>query len=74
MNPVRSHWLRLAVWLFLASPIIAFAVAATTDVPFGFAIYLTFSMWVLVCVILALIALTGLIARLIGRGMRALRR
>lgn len=74
MNPVRSHWLRIAVWLLLASPLIALAVTVTADVPFGFAVYLTFSMWVLVCVILALIALVGLIARLVGRGMRALRR
>lgn len=74
MNPVRSHWLRLAVWLLLVSPIIALAVVATTDVPLGLALYVTLSMWVVVCVILALIALAGLIVRLIGRGMRALRR
>lgn len=64
----------MAVWLFIASPLIALAVVATTDATFIVAIYFTLSMWVLVCVILALIALVGLIARMLGRGLRALRR
>jgi len=34
----------------------------------------TLYMWALVCVILALIALAGLVVRLLGRGLRAIRR
>lgn len=74
MNPFASHWLRLAVWLFVASPIVALLVFATTDVPFTFALVITFYMWAAVCVILALIAMVGLVARLLGWGVRALRR
>ena len=74
MNPLASHWLRLAAWLFIASPVVAFAVALTQEVDFGFAMILTLYMWLLVCVILALIALAGLILRAIHWGMRALRR
>ncbi len=74
MNPFASHWLRLAVWLFLASPIVALLVFLTADVPFMFALIITLYMWALVCVILALIATVGLVARLLGWGMRALRR
>lgn len=74
MNPFASHWLRLAVWLFIASPVVAFAVALTQQVSFTFALILTLYMWALVCVILALIALTGLILRAIHWGARALRR
>jgi len=74
MNPARSHWLRMAAWLFLASPIVALAVALTTSADFRFAIALTLYIWALVCVILALVALVGLIARLLGRGIGALRR
>lgn len=74
MNPLRSHWLRLAIWLFVASPVVAFAVALTQDVDFGFALALTLYMWALVCVILALIALAGLILRAVQWGMRAIRR
>lgn len=74
MNPLGSHWLRLAVWLFVASPFVAFAVALTQDVNFTLALALTLYMWALVSVILALIALAGLVLRLMHWGMRALRR
>jgi hypothetical protein len=74
VNPLASHWLRLAAWLFIASPVVALAVALTQEVDFGFAMILTLYMWLLVCVILALIALAGLILRAIHWGMRALRR
>ena len=74
MNPLRSHWLRLAVWLAIASPIVAFAVALTQEVSFTFALALTLYMWALVCVILALIALVGLMLRAMHWGMRAFRR
>ena len=74
MNPLASHWLRVAAWLFIASPLVALAVALTQEVDFVFAMILTLYMWLLVCVILALIALTGLILRAIRWGMRALRR
>mgnify|MGYP001558170456 FL=1 len=74
MNPLHSHWLRLAVWLFVASPVVAFAVAFTQQVDFTFALILTLYMWALVSVILALIALAGLVLRLMHWGMRALRR
>lgn len=74
MNPIRSHWLRLALWLFVASPVVALMVVLTSDLRFEIAIVFTLYMWALVCVILALIAFMGLIVRLIGRGMRALRR
>lgn len=74
MNPIASHWLRLACWLFIASPLVALLVVFTTDVPFGFALAITLYMWALVCVILALIATVGLIVRLMGWGIRALRR
>ena len=74
MNPLHSHWLRLAVWLFAASPVVAFAVAFTQQVDFTFALILTLYMWALVSVILALIALAGLVLRLMHWGIRALRR
>ncbi len=74
MNPFGSHWLRLAVWLFVASPVVAFAVALTQHVDFTFALVLTLYMWALVCVILALIALAGLFLRVMHWGIRALRR
>lgn len=74
MNPLQSHWLRLAVWLFVASPVVAFAVAFTQQVDFTFALILTLYMWALVSVILALIALAGLVLRLMHWGIRALRR
>lgn len=73
MNPLHSHWLRLAVWLFAASPVVAFAVAFTQQVDFTFALVLTLYMWALVSVILALIALAGLVLRLMHWGVRALR-
>jgi len=74
VNPLASHWLRLSVWLLVASPILAFAIALTMDVGFTFALVLTLYMWLLVCGILALVALGRLIARLLNRGWRALRR
>jgi hypothetical protein len=74
MNPFGSHWLRLSVLLLIATPIIAFAAAATSDVDFTLAAIFTLYIWVFVCVILAGIALLGLVARLLGRGIRALRR
>jgi len=74
VNPLHSHWLRLAVWLFVASPVVAFAVAFTQQVDFTFALILTLYMWALVSVILALIALAGLVLRLMHWGMRAIRR
>jgi Na+/H+-dicarboxylate symporter len=74
VNPLASHWLRMTFWLFAASPIVAFAIMLTTEAGFGLAIALTLYMWAIVCVILAMIAFAGLILRLIGRGMRALRR
>lgn len=74
MNPLASHWLRLSFWLFLASPLIALAVTVATSAPLRVGLTLTLFMWAIVCVILALVALLGLIVRLLGRGMRALRR
>jgi hypothetical protein len=74
MNPLSSHWLRVSALLLLATPIIAFAVAVTSDVDFGFAALLTLYIWAGVCVILAVFALIGLMTRLVGRGIRALRR
>ena len=74
MNPLASHWFRLAGWLFLASPFVALLVVLTSDAPFSFALIVTLYMWTLVCVILALIALAGLAVRLVGWGIRAIRR
>jgi hypothetical protein len=74
MNPIASHWLRLAVWLLVATPVVAFLVSLTAEVDFTFSLIITFYVWALVCVILALIAFIGLVVRLIGRGMRAIRR
>ncbi|HEY8172164.1 MAG TPA: hypothetical protein VIH21_03685 [Dehalococcoidia bacterium] len=64
----------MTLWLFVASPIVALMVFLTSDADYALAISITLYMWVLVCVILALIALAGLILRLISRGMRAFRR
>ena len=74
MNPLSSHWLRVSALLLLATPIIAFATAVTSDVEFGFAAYFTLYIWAGVCVILALVAFTRLVVSLAGRGIRALRR
>jgi hypothetical protein len=74
INPLMSHWLRVSVLLLLATPLIAFAVAFTSDVDFMIAVVFTVYTWVIVCVILAGIALAGLIGRLLGRGIRAIRR
>ena len=74
MRPHHSHWLRLAFWLAIASPIVALAVVLTTDAGFMLALVLTLYMWAMVCVILALIALVGLVFRAMHWGVRALRR
>jgi hypothetical protein len=74
VNPLASHWVRLAGWLFLASPIVAVLVVLTTDASFTLALLVTLYMWAFVSVILALIALAGLVVRLVGWGVRALRR
>ena len=74
MNPLQAHWIRLTLWLLIGAPIVALAVALTTEVDFEMAMAITLYMWVLVCVILALIALIGLVIRLLGRGLRAIRR
>lgn len=74
MNPLASHWFRLAGWLFLAAPIIALLIVPAADVPFTFALVITLYIWGLVCVILALIAFAGLLLRLVGWGIRAIRR
>ena len=74
MNPLASHWLRIALGLLLASPVIATLVAVSSDAGFAFALSVTLYIWLLVCVILALIALGGLFVRVIGWGVRAIRR
>lgn len=74
MNPLQAHWLRITLWLLAGTPVVALAVALTTDAGFRFAIAVTLYIWVVVCVILALIALAGLVVRLLGRGLRAIRR
>ena len=74
MNPLASHWFRLAGWLFLAAPIIALLMVPAAHVPFTFALVVTLYIWGLVCVILALIAFAGLLLRLVGWGIRAIRR
>jgi hypothetical protein len=74
VNPLMSHWLRVSMLLLVATPVIAFAVAFTSDVDFMIAAFFTMWVWVFVCVILAVIALAGLVGRLLGRGIRALRR
>jgi hypothetical protein len=66
--------MRMTAWLFVVSPIIAIAVALTSDASVMVAVIFTLYMWAVVCVILALIALVGVIGRLLGRGLRALRR
>jgi hypothetical protein len=73
MNPLASHWLRLSIWLLLASPILAFAIGLSTGEPFRVSLALTLYAWALVCVILALVALGGLTYRLVNRGWRAFR-
>jgi hypothetical protein len=74
VNLLHSHWLRMSFWLFIASPLVALAITLTTDAPFTLALALTLYMWAFICAILALIALVGVALRLIGWGMRALRR
>jgi hypothetical protein len=64
----------MSAWLFVASPVVALAITLTTDAPFTLALALTLYMWAFICAILALIALVGLATRLVGRGVRALRR
>jgi hypothetical protein len=74
VNPLASHWFRVALLLVAASPAVALFVVLTTNADFTTAIALTLYVWFFVCVILALIAFAGLIVRLLGRGVRALRR
>lgn len=74
MNPLASHWLRLSALLLLAAPAIALAVALSGDIAFRVALVITLYVWALVCGILALVALMALCVRLVGRGMRAIRR
>jgi hypothetical protein len=75
MNPLATHWLRISVLLLLAMPVVALAVAWTEGgLDYRLVMAITLYMWLAVCVILALIALAGVIGRLLGRGIRALRR
>jgi hypothetical protein len=75
VNPLRSHWLRLSALLLLAVPIVALLVSATeTGIDYTLVVAVTLYVWLAVCVILALVALAGLIGRLLNRGFRALRR
>lgn len=73
MNPLASHWFRLAAWLFLASPVVATLVALTADADFMLALSVTLSIWAFVCIVLATIALGGLLVRIIAWAMRAIR-
>ena len=73
MNPLASHWFRLAVWLFLASPIIATVVALRAHADFVLALNVTLSIWAFVCLVLAMIALAGLLLRITAWAMRAIR-
>jgi hypothetical protein len=63
MNPLASHWLRLAAWLFLVSPIVAALVAVSADADFMLAL----------CVVLAAIALGGLLVRIAAWFVRRIR-
>ena len=74
MNPLASHWFRIAGALLVVSPIIATLVTLNSDSSFTFALSVTLYMWLAVCVILALIALAGLGVRVVGWGIRAIRR
>jgi surface polysaccharide O-acyltransferase-like enzyme len=74
MNPLASHWFRVSLALFVLSPAVAFLIALTTAADFRFALVITLYVWFLVCGILAVVAFAALIVRLIGRGVRALRR
>lgn len=74
MNPLASHWLRLSLWLLIATPFVALAIVLVEGAPLWFVAFWTFWVWVVVCVILAAIALAGMVARLAHRGWRALRR
>jgi hypothetical protein len=74
MNPLHSHWVRVSMLLLLATPVVALAVTASTDADVRFTALITLYMWALVCGILAVVALGGLAVRLLGRGLRALRR
>ncbi|MBF6599608.1 MAG: hypothetical protein IVW36_03750 [Dehalococcoidia bacterium] len=74
MSPLASHWFRVSAGLFVASPLLAVLVVLTTGAPFRLSLLITLYIWALVCAILALVALSGLVLRLIGRGMRVIRR
>ena len=73
MNPLASHWFRLAAWLFLASPMVALLVAFSAHADFMLALSVTLSIWALVCLILAAIALGGLVVRIAAWAVRAIR-
>jgi len=73
LNPLASHWFRLAAWLFLASPLVAILVAFSAHADFMLALSVTLSMWALVCLVLAMIALGGLLVRIAAWAMRAIR-
>lgn len=73
MNPLRSHWFRLAAWLLLASPIVALLAALDAHADFRFVLSVTLSVWAVVCIVLALIALGGLLVRVGARLVRTLR-
>jgi len=73
VNPLASHWFRLAGWLFLASPIVAGAVALSAHADFMLALSVTLSIWAFVCLILAMIALGGMLVRISAWAMRAIR-
>ncbi len=74
MNPFRSHWFRLAAWLLLASPIVALLAALNAHADFRLVLSVTLSVWVVVCLVLALIAFGGLLVRWAGWLVRTIRR
>ena len=74
MNPLRSHWFRLAAWLLLASPLVALLAALDAHADFRLVLSVTLSVWAVVCVVLALIAFGGLLVRLAGSLVRMVRR
>jgi hypothetical protein len=74
VNPLGAHWLRMTVWLLLASPLVALLVMWTADADFTFALIITLYIWAVVVALLAIVAFAGLLVRLLGRGIRALRR
>jgi len=73
VNPLASHWFRLAAWLLLASPLVAGLVAFSAHADFVLVLSVTLSMWALVCLILAMIAFGGLLVRVAAWAIRAVR-